>query len=115
MQFEAIRGVTMGDLRLEVGRQVDDVDCAEWALLGANTTSYAECLGYEGDFRRRIDFNTEATTANNRARFLALLPTFLFPSLVSCNYRSNKCIYLWFALYATGLISNCDPLNFDAG
>jgi hypothetical protein len=41
MQLEAIRGITMGNLGLEVGRQVDNVDRAEWALLGANTTSYA--------------------------------------------------------------------------
>lgn len=105
----------MGNLRLEVGRQVDDVDCAEWALLGANTTSYAECLGYEGDFRGRVDFDTELTTANNRARFLALLPTFLFIPLVPCYYLSSKCIYLRLALYATGLISIYDPLNFNAG
>lgn len=111
MQFEAIRGITMGNLRLEVGRQVDDVYCAEWALFGANTTSYAECLGYEGDFRRCVYFDTEATTANNRARFLALLPTFLFTSLVPDHYRSNKCIYLRLALYATGLISIYDPFN----
>ena len=83
MKLEAIRRVTMSNLRLEVGRQVDDVDCAKWALLGADTTSYAECLGYECDFRLWGDFDTEATTANNRARLLALLPTFLCPTLVS--------------------------------
>lgn len=67
MEFEAIRGITVGNLRLEVGRQIDDVDSAKWALLGADTTSYAEVLGYECNFRFGGDFDTEFTTANNRA------------------------------------------------
>lgn len=31
----------MGDLGFEVGRQVDNVNRAEWAFLGTNTTTNA--------------------------------------------------------------------------
>jgi hypothetical protein len=91
----------MCNLRLEVGWQIDDVDCAKRALLRADTTSYAEGLGYESDFRFWGDFDTETTTANNRARFLAFLPTFLFPPLVPCQYYVGNSSYLGLALFAT--------------
>ena len=38
----------MGDLALEVRRQVDDGNGAKGALLRADTTSYAKGLGDEG-------------------------------------------------------------------
>lgn len=78
MQLEAIRRVTMCNLRLEVGRQINDVDRTKRALLRTDATSYAEGLGYEGYFRFWGDFDTEAATTDNRARFLAFLPTFLY-------------------------------------
>lgn len=39
----------MGDLGLEVRRQVDDMDGAEGAFLRANTASNAETLGDVGN------------------------------------------------------------------
>ena len=41
MQFETVGRVTMGDLALEVGGQVDDGDGAERAALRADTTTNA--------------------------------------------------------------------------
>lgn len=47
----------MGDLGLEVRGQVDDVDGIEWALLRADTASYAQPFGDEGNFRAGVDFD----------------------------------------------------------
>lgn len=77
MKLEAVGRVSVSDLSLEVGGQVDNADGAEWALLGTDTTTNAEVLGDEGDFRRRLNFDTEASAAHDRARLLAFLPTFL--------------------------------------
>jgi hypothetical protein len=41
MQLEAVGAIAVGDLRLEVGGQVDDVDGIKWALLGTDTTANA--------------------------------------------------------------------------
>lgn len=41
MQLEAVGGITMCYLSLEIGGQVDDVDGAERALLRADTTTNA--------------------------------------------------------------------------
>ncbi len=40
----------MGDLRLEICWQVDDVDSPERTLLYADTASNAKTLGDKGDF-----------------------------------------------------------------
>lgn len=48
VQLEAVGGVSVGDLALEVGGQVDDGDGTERAFLGADTASDAEGLGNEG-------------------------------------------------------------------
>ena len=47
----------MGDLGLEVGGQVDDVDGVEGALLRADTASYAQAFGDEGDLGAGVDFD----------------------------------------------------------
>jgi hypothetical protein len=39
MQLETIGGISMGDLSLEVGWQIDDVDGIKGAFLWANTTT----------------------------------------------------------------------------
>jgi hypothetical protein len=39
MQFEAVGGVSVGNLSLEIGRQIDDVDGIEGAFLWANTAT----------------------------------------------------------------------------
>jgi hypothetical protein len=67
----------MGDLGLEVGGQVDDVDGVEGAFLGADTASDAEALRDEGDLGGRVDFDTQLARTDDGARFLALLSTFL--------------------------------------
>ena len=77
MKLEAVGRVAMGDLGLEVGGQVDDVNGSEWALLGADTTTNAQTLGDEGDLRSGIDFDAKLAGADHGARLLALLTTFL--------------------------------------
>lgn len=49
MELEAVGRITMGDLTLEVRRQVDDSDSAEGAAFGADTTTDAEGFGDEGN------------------------------------------------------------------
>ena len=39
----------MGDVGFEVGRQIDNIDSAEWTLLGTDTASNAQRLRDEGD------------------------------------------------------------------
>lgn len=50
MKLEAVGRVSVSDLSLEIGRQVDDADSAKWALLWANTTTDAEVLRNKGNF-----------------------------------------------------------------
>lgn len=49
MQLEAVRGVSVGDLSLKIGGQVDDVDGVEGAFLRADTATDTEALRDEGD------------------------------------------------------------------
>ncbi len=77
MKLEAVGRIAMGDLRLQVGWQVDNVDGAEWTLLRADTTSDAEGLGNESDLGGWVDLNTEATTSDDWTGLLAFLSTFL--------------------------------------
>ena len=49
MELKAIGGVSVSDLRFKIGGQVDDMNCTEWALLWAYTTTDAEALGDIGD------------------------------------------------------------------
>jgi hypothetical protein len=48
----------MGDLSLEIGRQIDNVDGVERAFFRADTATDAETLGYEGDSGVGSDFDT---------------------------------------------------------
>lgn len=80
----------MCDLGLEVGWQVDNVDGAEWALLWADTTSYAQRLGNEGDLGLWGDFDTETSTADDWAGLFALLSTFLWLTLVAVDDRDTS-------------------------
>ena len=77
VQLEAVGRVAVGDLGLEVGGQVDDVDGVKRALLGTDTTSYTKPLGDEGDFRAGVDLDAQLAGAHNGTRFFAFLPTFL--------------------------------------
>ena len=58
MQLETVCRVSMGDLSLQVCRQVDDVNGAERALFGANAAPNAETLRDVGNFRLGRDFDT---------------------------------------------------------
>jgi hypothetical protein len=48
MQLEAVGRVSMSNLRLEVGGQIDDVDGIKGTFLRADTATDAEGLGDEG-------------------------------------------------------------------
>lgn len=49
----------MGDLGLEIGGKIDDVNCTEWTFLRTNTTTNAQTLGDVGDFGFGGDFDAE--------------------------------------------------------
>ena len=63
----------MGDLRLEVGGQVNDVDGVEGAFLGADAAANAQAFGDEGDFAVGGDFDAEFACADDGAGLLAFL------------------------------------------
>ena len=102
MELEAVGGVSVGDLGLEVGWQVDNADGAEGAFLWADTASNTQTLGEVGDLRLGGDFDTETTTAHDRAGLLALLSTFLCGGSVFCVYSAgignDMSSYLWLTL-----------------
>jgi hypothetical protein len=75
VELEAVGAISMGNLALEVGGQVDDGDGIEGALLGADTATDTERLGDEGQTRLGGDLNAELATADDRARLLAFLTT----------------------------------------
>lgn len=70
VELEAVGAITVGDLALEVGGQVDDGDSVEGALLGADTATNTQRLGDEGKARFGRDFNTKLSTANHGQDFL---------------------------------------------
>lgn len=99
VKLEAVGRVAVGDLGLEVGGQVDNVNGSEWALLGADTTTNAQALGDESDLRSGIDFNAELACADHGASLLALLTTFLeLISLPEHNEILYRIAYLRLAL-----------------
>jgi hypothetical protein len=77
VELEAVRRVAVGNLGLEVGGQVDDVNGSEGTLFGTDTTTNTQALGNEGNLGSGIDFNAKLASADHRARLLALLTTFL--------------------------------------
>jgi hypothetical protein len=77
MQLEAVRRVSMRDLGLEVGGQIDDVDGVEGTFLRADTATDAEALRNEGDLGRVGHFDAQLARADNGTRLLAFLSTFL--------------------------------------
>jgi hypothetical protein len=82
VQLEAVGGVTVCDLALEVCGQVDNLDGVEGALLGADTTSDTQALTDEGDLAGIVDFDTQLAGLDDGTRLLALLATFLRLALV---------------------------------
>jgi hypothetical protein len=77
VKLETVGRVTVGDLGLEVGGQVDNVNGTEGALLGTDTTTNTQSLGDEGDLGGRVDLNAKLSCADHGTRLLALLTTFL--------------------------------------
>lgn len=77
VELEAVGGVSVCNLGLEVGREVDDGNCAKGALLRADTATNTKALGEEGNLRIGGHFNAELATAHDRARLFAFLSTFL--------------------------------------
>lgn len=75
VELEAVGAITMGDLALEVGGQVDDGDGVEGAFLRADTATNTQRLGDEGEAGFGGDFNAKLSTANHRAGFLTFLTT----------------------------------------
>jgi hypothetical protein len=82
VQLEAVGGVAVGDLALEVCGQVDNLNGVEWALLGADTASDTQTLTDEGDLAGGVDLDTQLSGLDDGTRLLALLATFLRLALV---------------------------------
>ena len=57
MQLEAVRRVSVCDLRLQVRRQIDDVDSVKGTFLRADTTSDAQAFANEGNLGVWSDFD----------------------------------------------------------
>jgi len=85
VELEAICGVSVCDLGFKVRRQIDDVDCTEWAFLHADSTSDAKSFRYEGNFRLRRNLDTELAGSDDGARFLTFLTAFLGGWLALCK------------------------------
>lgn len=111
MELEAVRRVSMGDLTLQIGRQIDNIDCAERAFLWTDTTSYAQALGDEGNFRRGFDFDTKTATTDNGTRLLAFLSAFLERILVRA--RDGTVSHVVPLVYTRN--RNCQSLIFVFG
>jgi hypothetical protein len=77
VELEAVGRVSVSDLGLQVGGQVDDVDGTERAFLWADTTTDAKTLRDEGDLGFGRDLDAEFSRAYNGAASFALLSTFL--------------------------------------
>jgi hypothetical protein len=82
MKLEAVGRVSMRDMGLEVGRQIDDIDGSKGAFLRADTATNAQTLGDESNLRFGSDFDAETTTSNNGARLFTFLSAFLRFALV---------------------------------
>lgn len=77
VELEAVGRVAMGDFRLQVGGQVDDVDGAKGTFLRTDTASNAKAFGDEGDLGLRSDFDAKLAGTNDGARLLTFLAAFL--------------------------------------
>jgi len=88
MKLEAVGRVSMRDVRLEIGWQIDDIDSSKGTFLWADTTTDAKTLRDEGDLGRRIHFDTETATSNDGAGFFAFLSAFLRKKYFSLLFHS---------------------------
>lgn len=91
MKFEAVGGISVGDLCVQIGGQVDDGNGVEWAFLRTDTTSNTETLGDEGELGVGSNFDTKFSTADNRTRSFALLSALLgFALVIVDNGNTSK-------------------------
>jgi hypothetical protein len=65
VEFEAVGGIAMSDVRLEIRRKVDDVDGVERALFHAYAASYAKSLRDERDLGLGCDLYAELAGSND--------------------------------------------------
>lgn len=88
VKLEAVGAITVGDLVLEIGGQVDNGDGVERTLLGADTATDTETLGDEGETGIGGHFNAELATANDGARLFTFLTTLARATLggAICQY-----------------------------
>ena len=101
VKLETVRGVTVGDLGFQIGRQVDNMDRTERTFLRTDTATDTEALGNEGDLRFGGDFDTKLTRTDDGARLLTFLATFLRIykyQPVNGNRKQVCAAYLRFAL-----------------
>lgn len=77
MKLEAVGRVSMRDMRLEIGWQIDDIDSSEWTFLWADTTTNAKTFRDEGDLGCSVHFDTKTATSNDGAGLFAFLSAFL--------------------------------------
>jgi hypothetical protein len=77
VQLEAVRRVSMRDLGLEVGGQVDNIDGVEGAFLGADTAANTQALGDEGDLGHVVDLDAQLARADHGTRLFTFLSAFL--------------------------------------
>lgn len=89
MQLEAILRVSMCCIRLQIGGQIDDIDCFERAFLDANAATDTQFLADTGDGRDGGHFDAELSHPVHRTGFLAFLPTFLGLATVFVHYRDS--------------------------
>lgn len=136
MKLKAVGGVTVGDLALEVRRQVDDGDRTERALLRADTATDTEGFRkksesrfgghfdtWDPDSQQTADRNlrmgrgrgklTELAAAHDRTRLLAFLTTFL-TFVLACSMPQLSCshigrTHLWLALLRRTWIVTVSP------
>lgn len=89
-------------MSLEVGRQVDDVDSVEWALLRADTTANAEPFRDEGNLGLGSHFDAKLACPDDRTRLFTFLPAFLVRSQDGGMEEAVWTVYLGLALLETG-------------
>lgn len=93
VQLEAVGGVAVGDLALEVCGQVDNLNGVEGALLGADAASNTQALTNEGDLAGAVDLDTQLAGLDDGTGLLALLATFLRLALVGVDDGDTARMY----------------------
>ena len=77
MKFETVGRVSVGDLRLEIRWEIDDIYGTKGTLLNADATANAKPLRNVGDLGLWGDFDTQLARPHDRTGLLAFLAAFL--------------------------------------